>query len=126
MNWTRLFVGALLSVLIIPAVWVVAGTYWGVSFGEIYSGLVFVYLPVSLVVAMLFGTPMFLLYQAFRIKSLCPYMLGGAAIALLTAIPIGRWFGSYSMQRGGLLVLDDSLGSVGLGILAGLSQAQSR
>jgi hypothetical protein len=98
MNWMKLFVASLVSPLVIPAAWIVAGIYWGVSFGEIISGIFFVYVPGAFVIAILFGTPMFLLFRAFRIKALFAYMLGGFTIALLTALLIERLFGSGSIE----------------------------
>jgi hypothetical protein len=98
MNWTRLLVASLVSPLMIPAAWIVAGIYWGVSFGEILSGLLFVYVPGAFAIATLFGTPMFLLFRTFRVKSLFAYMPGGAAIALVTAPLIERLFGSGHIE----------------------------
>ena len=85
----RIFLALAASPLSLPLLWLTLAIYWGVSLGEIQMGLVFVFLPVTYLVAAILGLPMLLLSRALGWTNVLIHSCGGI-IAGLAAMLVFR------------------------------------
>ena len=85
MNSKTLVPAVIVSPLIMPAAWVVSAWFKGVALGEILSGVLLFFVPVSYLIGAVLGIPMLIVFRRFRLTSMFAYVFGGALIGLLVA-----------------------------------------
>src|SRR5207237_7663076 len=86
----------------------------GTLLGEVEMGLMF-YVPLAYGVELVFGLPIFLLFNRWRWTNIFAYLFGGVILGLIVALPLVALL-SWSWQQT-LLMLMLSSGGAGLSAL---------
>ena len=113
LEYPRLILAVVVAPLLALLMFVVAALSLGAPLGEVEMGLMF-YVPCAYSVEMVFGLPLFLLFNRWRWTNIFAYLLGGLILGSIVALPLVALL-SWSWQQT-LLML--SLSSVGAGLSA--------